>query len=181
MTNYEKQYDWGSLVVGNTASIMFSESLQKYTSTMSSFLSLLFGLERSSNGGSDNPDPVDPDPVDPDPVNPDPVDPNPVDPGPVTPDPVDPGPVNPDPVTPDPVNPDTNVITPPATPENPVTPAPEVEEVQKPAEPIKVEAIAVAKKGNELPNTATSTYNYLLFGILLTVGGIVFVFQRRRV
>ncbi|MFS0774571.1 LPXTG cell wall anchor domain-containing protein [Neobacillus sp. 3P2-tot-E-2] len=180
MTNYEKQYDWGSLVVGNSASIFFSESLEKYTSTMNSFLTLVFGLGHSGNGGSENPDPVNPDPIDPDPVNPDPVNPDPVDPDPITPDPVDPGLENPDPVTPDPVVPATSENTPPVTAENPVTTAPVVETVQKPAEPIKVETVVVAKKGNELPDTATGTYNYLVLGMLLTVGGIVFLFQRRR-
>jgi LPXTG-motif cell wall-anchored protein len=188
MQRYEKQYDWGSLVVGNSASIIFSESLQNYTSTMSSFLSLVFGFERSNVPTPENPDPENPTPENPDPEVPQqPENPTPENPDPEVPQqPENPTPENPNPEVPQqPENPTTENPTPgenPVTPEDNTTTSPqEQKEVQKPTEPVKVQPIAATGDGNQLPDTATASYNYLLVGLLLTTAGITIFFNRRRI
>ncbi|MGX6445977.1 LPXTG cell wall anchor domain-containing protein [Neobacillus sp. K501] len=189
MQRYEKQYDWGSLVVGNSASIIFSESLQKYTSTMSSFLSLVFGLERTNVPTPENPDPVDPTPENPEnptPENPDPENPQqPENPTPENPNPENPQqPENPTPENPNPENPqqpDENPVTPVdnngGEKGNTTTPP----QVLKPADPVKVQPIAATGDGNQIPDTATNSYNYLLAGLLLTAAGATIFFKRRRI
>ena len=63
---YEKQFDWGNLVVENSAMVHFNEELQSFETTMSSFLGITFFVNLfnnddkpdSNNGG----DPVTPPP-----------------------------------------------------------------------------------------------------------------------
>ncbi|MCM3690425.1 endo-1,4-beta-xylanase [Neobacillus niacini] len=76
------------------------------------------------------------------------------------PEPENPEPTNPDPTKPDPTNPE------PAKPE-----------------PVKQETVKQETvKGQELPNTATNTFNYLLAGLLMLLSGtILFRIKRRKV
>ena len=41
---FQKQYDWGNLNVENLASVQYNEQLQKFETSMSSYLSLVFGM-----------------------------------------------------------------------------------------------------------------------------------------
>ncbi|WP_419954918.1 LPXTG cell wall anchor domain-containing protein [Neobacillus niacini] len=66
---YQKDYDWGSIFVQNLATINYNEPLQVFNTSMTSFLSVVFGIERScacstKPNEEDNETPVTPPPGD---------------------------------------------------------------------------------------------------------------------
>ncbi|WP_462410141.1 hypothetical protein [Neobacillus sp. Marseille-QA0830] len=193
---FEKQYDWGNLIVTNFAKVSFNETLQQFETTMSSFLGLGFLMEKETEGKPTNDGPVTP-PVDgnDDPVTP-PQDGNQGD-DPVTP----PANGNEDPVTPPqdgnsgegPATPPSNgnegTVTPPQS-ETPVPTASQqpqpvlnIEHVSNPTPAANTNsqtASANTVKANTLPVTASNIYNYLLIGSLIAAGGLMLRFRRTK-
>ncbi len=54
---YEKKFDWGNLVVENSAMVKFSEELQQFEATMNSFMGITFLVNLIGNQSGDQTDP----------------------------------------------------------------------------------------------------------------------------
>lgn len=190
LQTFHKEYEWGSLIVENSSSILFSEQLKTYQTSMTSFLSLVFGFGKTSNGVSDEPTPnedeelpseledgnteEEPAPAYPEDDEEEELPPESND-GENGVDPVPAAPVGSDESDPKPNQGDKSQVS-----FTPVTT--ELEDVT----PIKINSgdnnvQTPANNENQLPNTATNTFNYLLLGILLVSAGTVVFWQRRRV
>ncbi|KAB7673104.1 immunoglobulin-like domain-containing protein [Bacillus sp. B1-b2] len=132
-------------------------------------------IKANSNGGENPTDPGGENPTDPGGENPtEPGEENPTDPG--GENPTDPGGENPtDPGGENPTDPGGENPTEPGG-EKPTNPG----EDGKPTKPANEQKASENNNGKKLPNTATSLFNFLLIGSVLTVIGILIFLNRKK-
>lgn len=175
--SYEKEFDWGKVIVKNVAVLFLNDETSDYKAFLKSSISLVFGAELfgapeqkpSTPPGGDDEEPTTPpgdnnggEPTTPpgdnnggEPTNP-PID----QPGenPTVPTPGE----NPTPVS--------------STPDSST---PSVVKAAASAAPVKTVTTSDTK-ANELPNTATNHYNLLLLGIVIVASGSVLIFRKSK-
>lgn len=166
--SYEKEFDWGKVIVKNVAVLFLNDQTPDYKAFLKSGISLVFGAELF---GGPEPKPTTP--------------PGGDDEEPTTPPDDNNGE---EPTTPpddnqggEPTNPPIDQLGENPTPvsSNSDASTPSVVKAVTSATPVKT-ATTPASKANELPNTATNHYNLLLFGIVIVAAGSVLILRKSK-
>lgn len=176
--SYEKEFDWGTVIVKNVAMLFLNDEKTDYKAFLKSSISLVFGAELFGTpvakpnddpppGGDDQGEPT----IPPDDNN---------DEEPATP----PGDNGEEPTTPPNEESEENPTAPTQEENNSTSPTPKLETATVVKEVANAELVKAAPKSesqvNELPNTASNHHNLLLGGIALVAAGSILLFRKSK-